>query len=1064
LFIALGSSLAVPVNALAQPQSRQEAANQGLSLAPADTVLVSGFVGDGETGWPLYARITIDGYPDGPIFTNPITGLYSVNLEAGFETIFHVQSLVPGYLPEDRTVGPLSANQEQDFGLLVNSATCSAPGYHFESGLEENFEAGATPAGWTVIDNTEEGPWVFNNPGDRLNNTGGNGGFAIVDSDYYGPVDLDTELRTPSLDLSEQTSVILEFRHDFSHFGLEVGDVDVSIDGGSTWTNLASYSGADHQGAITIDASVEAAGEPVVMFRWHYYNANYDWWWQVDEVKVGSECVPTDGSLLVGNVYDGNTLLPLVGATVASDAGYPVTTVATPEDTNTDDGLYITFAPVGMHILTASFSSYNDDVEQVYAPSFYLAHQDFFLDAGLLTIAPVGLETTLLIGETDQQVLTLTNTGGREVNWGLTEIDPGMVPRTLGADDVPWLSEDPVSGVLPAFSSTQRGGHVEVTLPEGNGAGKSIEVSRIIPVPEGPRPNRARPERVLWNQDSALTSATLSQYMTDFSAGVFAADDFVSTEAWEIEQIGTTFFPFLGSGVFDSITFAIYPDASGVPAGYPGDGLPTATWTYTALPDDPALAITPDMITTDITFDIVAAEGAPLSVPAGHFWIVIFPQVEYQTEWWYWLTASTANLNEAQTIDTDDPAWTPAFGGDPQGHDLAFRLVGQPAGDAPQQDVTVTFDAGAVNQPGVYHAQIVVTQDTPYAATTIPVTMTVTASQNYGELEGTVISLGYCDRNLSPIQGAAVEITPVGGGTVTTLVTNSDGYYSTWLEEGDYTVHVTAANHETSDATVPIVDQTTTTQNFDLRMQVPCPGVDPESFSVEVVRGTSLTLPLMIMNEGAGELTVQITESLAPLVGSSENERIDTQPFIDIDWLSENPESGTVPADSSLAVDVTFSAFPTMTVGMSYEALLMIESNDAIGGQIVVPVVMTVIELAYGVEVSADDAITGLPGESVVYEVTITNTGEAEDSFDLALGVSSYVSTLNATSVGPLQPGESATVHVTVQIPGDALGGDSDAIILTAASQADSSKTDSATLTTTVGQTIITIYLPAVLN
>jgi len=59
------------------------------------------------------------------------------------------------------------------------------------------------------------------------------------------------------------------------------------------------------------------------------------------------------------------------------------------------------------------------------------------------------------------------------------------------------------------------------------------------------------------------------------------------------------------------------------------------------------------------------------------------------------------------------------------------------------QTVNIIFDAGIteVTQPGDYFAQLRVTSDTPYPAATIPVTMTVTPPDSYGELAGTVQSL-----------------------------------------------------------------------------------------------------------------------------------------------------------------------------------------------------------------------------------------------------------------------------------------------------------------------------------
>ena len=53
---------------------------QNLSLSTAPTHVVSGTVKDSATGWPLYASIDISDYPAGAIWTNPVTGAYSVTL------------------------------------------------------------------------------------------------------------------------------------------------------------------------------------------------------------------------------------------------------------------------------------------------------------------------------------------------------------------------------------------------------------------------------------------------------------------------------------------------------------------------------------------------------------------------------------------------------------------------------------------------------------------------------------------------------------------------------------------------------------------------------------------------------------------------------------------------------------------------------------------------------------------------------------------------------------------------------------------------------------------------
>jgi subtilisin family serine protease len=73
------------------------------ALDPLPTAVVSGTVTDGSGhGWPLYARIDIDGYPLGPVFTDPVTGAYSVELVEATDFTFNVS--VGGYVTESRPV------------------------------------------------------------------------------------------------------------------------------------------------------------------------------------------------------------------------------------------------------------------------------------------------------------------------------------------------------------------------------------------------------------------------------------------------------------------------------------------------------------------------------------------------------------------------------------------------------------------------------------------------------------------------------------------------------------------------------------------------------------------------------------------------------------------------------------------------------------------------------------------------------------------------------------------------------------------------------------------------
>jgi hypothetical protein len=71
------------------------------------------------------------------------------------------------------------------------------------------------------------------------------------------------------------------------------------------------------------------------------------------------------------------------------------------------------------------------------------------------------------------------------------------------------------------------------------------------------------------------------------------------------------------------MSFYIYADAAGVPAGYPGDGVTTPQWAVTLLPTDPQLSYAtgtggyPSNVTLTLT--------TPIALPAGTWWFVWAP-------------------------------------------------------------------------------------------------------------------------------------------------------------------------------------------------------------------------------------------------------------------------------------------------------------------------------------------------------------------------------------------------------------------------------------------------------
>ncbi|HWQ84957.1 MAG TPA: hypothetical protein VN363_10345, partial [Anaerolineales bacterium] len=103
----------------------------------------------------------------------------------------------------------------------------------------------------------------------------------------------------------------------------------------------------------------------------------------------------------------------------------------------------------------------------------------------------------------------------------------------------------------------------------------------------------------------------------------------------------------------------------------------------------------------------------------------------------------------------------------------------------------------------------------------------------------------------------------------------------------------------------------------------------------------------------------------------------------------------------------------------------------------------------YGVVLSPDDTHAGAAGTTVIYNLTVSNTGDVSDTFSLASAGNTWTTLLSTSSI-PLAAGASGDFTVSVSIPDGASGGESDMATITATSQVDPTITDSAVLTTTV--------------
>jgi len=147
-----------------------------------------------------------------------------------------------------------------------------------------NFSSGI-PENWEIIDGYNDGyTWMTQNPESRSSKYLEEP-FAMVDSDWAGYRRMDEQLITCSFNFKNYNKIFLKFSNVFWSYSDEIADIDLKI-GDGEWENLKRYRGNDEEDIVIIDVSDMAGGKDDVRFRFHYYNAYFDWFWAIDNFEI----------------------------------------------------------------------------------------------------------------------------------------------------------------------------------------------------------------------------------------------------------------------------------------------------------------------------------------------------------------------------------------------------------------------------------------------------------------------------------------------------------------------------------------------------------------------------------------------------------------------------------------------------------------------------------------------------------------------------------------------------------------------------------------------------------
>jgi subtilisin family serine protease len=240
---------------------------------------------------------------------------------------------------------------------------------------------------------------------------------------------------------------------------------------------------------------------------------------------------------------------------------------------------------------------------------------------------------------------------------------------------------------------------------------------------------------------SGFRSVSYTDPATAANNAQFAADDFDITQTTTVASIFVSGFVVGGGSlptVSPNITWSIYPDAAGLPAGNPQSAAASATWTYTAAANSAGVTIpgTSNSITLNLT-----TAGQNVVLPPGRYWLVVNTRSSFANRWAHLTSAQSSGANGFATISvstTNTGAWT-ANNTVPG---LAMRIVGTRPCGAPwlgrsfpatgallqnlRQDTSLFVNAGAL-VPGAYTSAICInSNDTLNPSALVPVNLTVT--------------------------------------------------------------------------------------------------------------------------------------------------------------------------------------------------------------------------------------------------------------------------------------------------------------------------------------------------
>jgi hypothetical protein len=263
--------------------------------------------------------------------------------------------------------------------------------------FSQSFATTSIPSCWSQVDHQGNGQiWQFGALTGYTPNPNLTGNYAYLNSDAYGAGNSqNADLVTPTLDLTGYSNVTLQFNHYFRFYAGSSATVAYSINNGSTWTTIQTWTASTANPAAFSQVIAALAGQSQVKIRWNYTGSD-GWYWAVDDVLITG----TTGSPTL-TVAPSNQNVP---ATPAGSTTFAVTTTIAWTAVSNQTWCTVTPSGTGNGTIVANYTVNALTTSRVANITVTISGAP----AVIVTVTQAGAAPTLTVSPPNQNVPAIT--------------------------------------------------------------------------------------------------------------------------------------------------------------------------------------------------------------------------------------------------------------------------------------------------------------------------------------------------------------------------------------------------------------------------------------------------------------------------------------------------------------------------------------------------------------------------------------------------------------------------------------------------------------------------------